>query len=83
MPSTYASGKRLRYGKMTKQGNEWLRWAYVEAARPALVCSPYVRRNYERIKARKGAADAPVATGRKLADLTWKIWKEGRCCEER
>jgi transposase len=83
VPSTYASGDRLKYGKMTKQGNKWLRWAYVEAVRPAMVVSPYVRRNYERIKARKGATDARVATARKLAELTWKIWKEGRCYEER
>lgn len=83
VPSTYASGDRIKYGKMTKQGNKWLRWAYVEAVRPAMVCSPYVRRNYERIKLRKSAADARVATARKLAELTWKIWKEGRCYEER
>jgi hypothetical protein len=48
----------------------------------ALVCSLYVRCNYEQIKARKGAADARVVTGRKLAELTWKIWKEGRCYED-
>lgn len=84
VPSTYASGDRLKYGKMTKQGNnKWLRWAYVEAVRPAMVVSPYVRRNYERIKLRKGAADARVATARKLSELTWKLWKEGRCYEER
>lgn len=82
VPSTYASGDRVKYGKLTKQGNKWLRWAYVEAVRPAMVCSPYVRRNYERIKRRKGSVDARVATARKLAELTWKIWKEGRCYEE-
>ncbi|HPD56672.1 MAG TPA: IS110 family transposase [Smithellaceae bacterium] len=32
VPSTYSSGNRTFQGKITKQGNKWLRWAMVEAA---------------------------------------------------
>lgn len=68
---------------MTKQGNKWLRWAFVEAVTPAITHSPWLRRYYERIKKRRGAKDARVATARKLAELTWTIWTEERAYEER
>ena len=32
VPSTYSSGNRTYQGKITKQGNKWLRWAMIEAA---------------------------------------------------
>jgi transposase len=83
IPSTYASGDRMVHGRLTKQGNKWLRWAFVEAVTPAIVNSPWLRRYYERLKARRGAKDARVATARKLAELAWTVWTEGRCYEER
>lgn len=30
VPSTYASSSRLTHGPLTKQGNRWLRWAFIE-----------------------------------------------------
>jgi transposase len=83
VPSTYASGDRMRHGRLTKQGNKWLRWAFVEAVTPGITNSPWLRRGYERIKQRRGAKDARVATARKLAELTWTIWTEQRAYEER
>lgn len=83
IPSTYASGDRVRHGRLTKQGNKWLRWAFVEAVTPAITSSPWLRRYYERIKKRRGSKDARVATARKLAELTWTIWTEERAYEER
>lgn len=83
VPSTYSSGARTTHGSLTKRGNRWLRWALVEAVWPGIRCSPWLRRYYERIKARRGARDACVATARKLAELVWQIWTEGRCYEER
>jgi transposase len=35
-PSTYASSSRLVHGPLTKQGNKWLRWAFIEAVTPAV-----------------------------------------------
>lgn len=83
VPSTYASGPRLVHGRLTKQGNKWLRWAFVEAVTPAICHSPFLRRYYEKIKARRGVKDARVATARKLTELTWTVWSEQRCYEER
>jgi len=81
--STYASGSRLVHGRLTKQGNKWLRWAFIEAVIPAIRCSPFLRRYYERIKARLGVKEAKTATARKLAELTWAVWTQRRCYEER
>jgi transposase len=51
VPSTYASGRRIAHGRLIKEGNKWLRWAFVEAVSPAVRGSPYLRRYYPRIKA--------------------------------
>lgn len=83
IPSTYASGKRITHGRLTKEGNKWLRWAFIEAVSPAIRSSPYLRAYYLRIKARRGAKDARTATARKLAELTWTVWTERRSYEER
>ncbi len=83
VPSTYASGQRMVHGRLTKQGNKWLRWTFIEAVTPAICHSPFLRRYYEKIKARRGVKDARTATARKLAELTWTIWTERRCYEER
>lgn len=36
VPSTYSSGGKTFHGKIIKQGNKWLRWAFVEAVAPAI-----------------------------------------------
>lgn len=83
IPSTYASGERIYHGRITKQGNKYLRWAFVEAVTPAVRVSPEFRSYYERIKKRKGAKDARVATARKLAEIAWYVWTEERLYEVR
>jgi len=83
VPSTYASGSRQVHGRLTKQGNKWLRWAFIEAVSPAVRVSPFLKHHYRRIKARRGAKDARASTARKLAELTWTIWTEKRVYEER
>ena len=82
VPSTYKSAGRTMHGRLTKQGNKWLRWAFVEAVTPAVRTSPWLRRRYEKIKRRRGAKDARVATARKLAELAWTIGTEQRMYEE-
>jgi len=83
IPSTYASNTRVYHGPLTKQGNKWLRWAFIEAVAPALRASSALRRYYDQIKARRGAHDARVCTARKLAELAWTVWTERRCYEDR
>lgn len=83
VPSTYASSKRVVHGGLTKQGNKWLRWAFIEAITPAVRSSPTLACFYQKLKQRRGAKDARAATARKLAELTWTIWNEQRCYIER
>jgi transposase len=82
IPSTYASNTRVYHGPLTKQGNKWLRWAFIEAVAPALRASSSLRHYHDRIKARRGAHDARVCTARKLAELAWTVWTERRCYAE-
>ncbi len=81
-PSTYATANRLVHGSITKRGNKWLRWAFIEAVTPAISHSPFLRRYYEKIKVRRGTKDARTATARKLAELAWIVWRERRCYQE-
>jgi len=83
VPSTYASGGRVLHGRLTKQGNQYLRWALVEAVWPAIRKSPWLRAQYERIKARHGANGAKAAVARKLCEVVWVVLKERRPYEER
>lgn len=69
IPSTHSSGERSYHGKITKEGNRWLCWAAVEAVWPAIRADFDLRIFYERIKKRKGANSAKVATARRLLTI--------------
>ena len=83
IPSTYASANRTYHGKITKQGNKYLRWAFVVAATGAIRVSPHLRAHYERIKKRNGVKEAQVSTARKIAEIVWHVWTEERFYEIR
>lgn len=55
--------------KLTKQGNKYLRWALVEAIWPAVRSAPDLGAYYQKVKARKGANRAKIATARRLATI--------------
>jgi len=74
--STYSSGGKSWNGRITKQGNKWLRWAMVEAVVPAINSSGELRSYYERIKSRKGSKVAKVATARRLLCIVYRVLKE-------
>lgn len=75
VPSTYSSGNRTFQGKITKQGNKWLRWAMVEAAQKAPNNDLWLRSFYKRIS-RNGKKIARVAVARKLLEIVYRVWKE-------
>lgn len=43
LPSTYSSGGKSFRSKIIKQGNKWLRWAFVEAVALAIAASSPIR----------------------------------------
>jgi transposase len=78
IPSTHSSGDRSYHGKIIKEGNRWLRWAAVEAVWPALRADFDIRCFYDRLKKRKGANSAKVATARRLLTIIYRMLKENR-----
>ena len=60
-----------RHGRITKQGSAPVRHVLVEAAWVAVRQPGPLRAFYERVRARRGAQVAAVATARKIAHLCW------------
>ena len=71
--SQRSSGGRQHFGKITKQGNRVLRWAFVEAAQKAKMVDPNLRSFFDRIASKKGSGRGTTALARKLAEITWHI----------
>lgn len=82
VPSTYSSGGKTYHGKIIKQGNKWLRWAFVEAVTPAIASDPQLRAQYEHLKIR-GTNKARVAMARKLLTIAFQILRDQRAYEPR
>ena len=73
-PTECSSGGKQRLGSISKQGNSMMRYLLVEAAHVASRFDAELRRNYLRLKFRRGSAVAKVAIARKLAvRLYWKL----------
>jgi transposase len=78
IPSTHSSGQRSYQGKMTREGNLWLRWAAVEVVWPAIRHDRGLELFYLKYASRKKANAAKVATARRLLTIIYQILKEGR-----
>lgn len=79
VPSTRSSADKTYHGRITKQGNKWLRWAVIEAVYPAIRKDHDLLVFYKRIARRKAANIAKVATAKRLLTIIYKILKEKRC----
>jgi transposase len=81
VPRVQSSGGRTWRGPISKSCNQYLKWAYVEAANVVVRLQnkweekhPHVVRLYRRVKATtKIAGKAKVAVGRHLAEASWWI----------
>jgi len=78
VPSTHSSGGRTYHGRITAEGNRWLRWALVEAAVPASYADAQIRDRLNRFRARKGANVAKTAMARWLLKVVYHVLKERR-----
>jgi transposase len=76
IPSEYSSGDRHRFGKLTKQGNPFLRFLWCEAAIHAVRRDAALRRFYRRKLHQKGLGKARVAAGRKLGIRLWILLRD-------
>jgi len=90
VPREHSSGGKVRYGRVRKDVNLYLKWAFTEAANSAVLnrerCEyRHVARLYENVKARRGHGKAIIAVARHLAEAAfWMLTKEktiaNRCC---
>ena len=88
-PKVKASGGKFRYGKMRKQSNNYLKWAFIEAANVVVRHrnhpgwrDKHVSRLYERIRRRKGHAVAVGAIARHLSEAAFWVLKKGEPYKE-
>ena len=66
-PREHSSGGRQRLGSISKQGNPMMRSLLVEAGHSAARLDVELRKDYQRLKLRRGSGVAKVAIARKLA----------------
>ncbi len=84
VPRVSSSGGKTHYGRMIRQSNHYLKWAFIEAANvivrhrhAANWQDKYVSRLFDRIRRRKGHAVAVGAVARYLAEATyWVLTKD-------
>lgn len=89
-PKVRASGGRVRFGPMRAEANQYLKWAFVEAANTAARCSQlprwrdrHVCRVYRRIRSRKGHAIAIGAVARHLSEAAFWVLTRQQAYQER
>lgn len=69
-----ASAGRVRYGRITRRGSPWLRWALVEAAMHGTKRTDRIGRWGRGLAVRKGALKARVALARVLCEEIHRLW---------
>lgn len=74
VPRVEASAGRYHYGRITRRGSPWLRWALVEAAMHATGRHDPVGRWARRLAMRKGVLKARVAAARSLCEEIRTVW---------
>jgi len=77
-PSTHSSGGKTYHGKITSEGNRWLRWALVEAAVPASYADAQIKGRLDTLRKKKGANVAKTAIARWLLKVVYHVLKERR-----
>jgi transposase len=75
VPSVYASGGKVRHGRLTKQGSKWLRWILVELSIHAVNGAPQFRSLYYRVMKKHGANSGRVAVARAMLKAIYHMLK--------
>src|SRR5262249_55802090 len=76
IPSERSSGGRQRLGKLSKQGNAFVRHLWGEAALHAVRPDPELKRFYQRKLIKKGLGKAKAAAARKLGIRLWIMLRD-------
>jgi len=81
VPREHSSGGKVRFGAIRRDVNQYLKWAFVEAANSAVLnrtrCGyTHISQLYERLRAHRGHGKAKVAVARHLAEASfWMLTK--------
>jgi transposase len=75
-PRVRASANRVRTGHISKEGNAVLRWALVVAATQAARRPGPLRAWYRGLQQRRGRQIARVALARRLAEISYHVWRD-------
>lgn len=75
VPRVSNSNETERSGRIHKRGTKLGRTALVQAALIAVKYSPYLRKFYERVKARRGTGKAIIALARKFLGIIYRTLK--------
>ena len=82
VPRVYISNKTVQYGRITKMGNKIARTTLVQSTLVAIRYSPYLRKFYDRLKAKKGSGKAIIATSRKMLGIIYNTLKNNWVFED-
>ena len=78
VPRVSQSNETDNRGRITKAGNRLVRTTLVQCTLVAVRYSPFLRDYYQRLKARRGAGKAIIATARKLLAIIYDTLKNHR-----
>jgi transposase len=79
VPTTHASGGKVHHGRLLPFCNEWLRWAFIEAAWSAASGCSSLGALYRRHRAQgKPGAKAITIVARRLCRIAWHLLHEQR-----
>jgi len=78
VPRVDMSAGHYRYGRITKRGSPWLRWALIEAAMHGPTRTDRIGRWGRGLAVRKGALKARVALARVLCEEIHRLWRAVR-----
>ncbi|HEU4934493.1 MAG TPA: IS110 family transposase [Pyrinomonadaceae bacterium] len=75
VPRVANSNETVHHGRITKRGSKLGRTTLVQCTLVAVRYSPYLKNFYERIKTKKGAGKAIIATARKFLGIIYRTLK--------
>ncbi len=75
VPSVRQSNETQHTGRITKGGSKLGRTTLVQCTLVAIRYSPYLKKHYGRLKARRGAGKAIIATARKFLGIIYQTLK--------
>ena len=85
VPRVHASGDKSYTGRVRRDTNGYLQWAFVEAANAALLHKGryrHVQQLYDRVRDRRGHKKAIVAVARHLAEASYWVLTKSQSYQE-